>query len=507
MSGKGQITTKQYPIEQLIFAEYNPRQLTKDQYQGLKDSITRFGLVDPVIVNKHKDRKNIIVGGHQRVKVAKDLGFKDVPCVEVSLTLDKERELNIRLNRNTGEWDWDSLANYFDVSDLLEWGFTDDDLQFKEPELVEGKIEDDEIPEVEEAITKPGDMWILGEHRVLCGDATKKEDVEQLMEGQKVELLHADPPYGMGKEKDGIANDNLYREKLDAFQMEWWESFRPYLKDNGSAYIWGNAEDLWRLWYVSGLKDSERLTFRNEIIWDKQGEGNPTLRVCGSTFKNDRSFTQSERCLFFVLGEQGFNNNADNYWEGWESIRHYLDEERKKMGWKVSDIIEITGKTSASHYFTTSQWMFPTEKHYRAIQTASKNNAFNKDYDAFKKDYDAFKKDYDDLKKEFYKTRSFFDSTHDTMTDVWQFNRVKGEERHGHATPKPVEMIERIIKSSSQEKVIEPFLGSGSTLIACEKTNRKCYGMEIDPHYCDVIVKRWEEYTGNKAERIEAASA
>ena len=120
MSGKGQITTKQYPIEQLIFAEYNPRQLTKDQYQGLKDSITRFGLVDPVIVNKHKDRKNIIVGGHQRVKVAKDLGFKDVPCVEVSLTLDKERELNIRLNRNTGEWDWDSLANYFDVSDLDE---------------------------------------------------------------------------------------------------------------------------------------------------------------------------------------------------------------------------------------------------------------------------------------------------------------------------------------------------------------------------------------------------
>jgi DNA modification methylase len=151
--------------------------------------------------------------------------------------------------------------------------------------------------------------------------------------------------------------------------------------------------------------------------------------------------------------------------------------------------------------------MFPTEKHYRAIQTASKNNAFNKDYDAFKKDYTAFKKDYDDLKKEFYETRSFFDSTHDTMTDVWQFNRVKGEERHGHATPKPVVMIERIIKSSSQEKVIEPFLGSGSTLIACEKTKRKCYGMEIDPHYCDVIVKRWEEFTGNKAERVERAES
>ena len=499
MSKNGNITTVQYDVKNLIFAEYNPRELTKDQHQDLKDSITRFGFVDPLIVNTHKERKNILVGGHQRLRIAKELGYKDVPCVEVDLTPDKEKELNVRLNKNTGQWDWDALANHFDVGELLEWGFSEDELQFTEPEEVQGLTDDDDVPEVEESITKQGDLWILGEHRLLCGDATKKEDVERLMDGEKAELLHADPPYGMGKEKDGIVNDNLYREKLDAFQMEWWESFRPYLDDNASAYIWGNTEDLWRLWYGL-LKDTERLTFRNEIVWDKQNEGNPTLRVCGSTFKSDRSFTQSERCFFFVLGEQGFNNNADNYWEGWESIRHYLDEERKKMGWKVSDIIEITGKTSASHYFTTSQWMFPTEKHYRAIQTASKNDAFKKDYDALKKDYDA-------LKKEFYETRSFFDSTHDTMTDVWQFNRVKGEERHGHATPKPVVMIERIIKSSSQEKVIEPFLGSGSTLIACEKTNRKCYGMEIDPHYCDVIVKRWEDYTGNKAERFEAANA
>jgi len=443
---------------------------------------------------------NVLVGGHQRLKIAQELDIKDIPCVEVELNPEQERELNIRLNKNSGEWDYDALANYFDVGELTEWGFTDDELQFWEDEPTEGLIEDDEVPEVEEAVTKQGDIWLLGEHRVLCGDATKKEDVEALMEGQKAELLHADPPYGMGKEKDGIINDNLYREKLDAFQIKWWKSFRPYLEDNASAYIWGNAEDLWRVWLVGGLKDSERLTFRNEIVWDKQNEGNPTLRVCGSTFKSDRSFTQSERCFFFVLGEQGFNNNADNYWDGWESIRHYLDEERKKTGWKVSDVIEITGKTSASHYFTTSQWMFPTEEHYKAIQEASNKNTF-------KKDYDTFKKDYDTLKKEFYATRSYYDSTHDTMTDVWQFERVKGEERHGHATPKPVQMVERIIKSSSQKKVIEPFLGSGTTLIACEKTNRKCYGMELDPHYCDVIVKRWEEYTGNKAERIEAASA
>jgi DNA modification methylase len=255
--------------------------------------------------------------------------------------------------------------------------------------------------------------------------------------------------------------------------------------------MWGNAEDLWRLWY-SLLKDSERLTFRNEIVWDKQHEGNPTLRVCGVTFEQDRSLTQSERCLFFVLGEQGFNNNADNYWEGWDSVRNYLTKEKEKMGWSTADVIKITGKSSASHYFTTSQFMFPTEGHYKSMQKEAKKNAF-------KKDYNAFKKDYNELKKDFYKTRSYFNSTHSTMTDVWCFNRVTGKERHNHATPKPVEMMERIIKTSSKEKVIEPFLGSGSTLIAAEKLNRKCYGMELDEKYCDVIIERWEQFTGQKA--------
>jgi DNA modification methylase len=481
--------TVDYKITELLEAEYNPRQLTEKQYDDLTASIKKFGFVDPIIVNKHPDRDNVVVGGHQRLKVARVLNYKDVPCVEVKLTEEEERELNVRLNKNHGEWDWDLLANNFDNSQLLQWGFSEDELSFFEEEPTEGLTDDDEVPEVEESITKTGDIWILGEHRVLCGDATKKEDVERLMDGQKAELLHADPPYGMGKESEGIANDNLYREKLDAFQMEWWKSFRPYLEDNGSVYIWGNAEDLWRLWYVGGLKDSERLTFRNCIAWDKYvGNVKPTK------IKMMRSYVvYREDCFFFMLGEQGFNNNADNYWEGWESIRHYLDEERKKMDWKVNDVVRITGKSSASHYFTTSQWLFPTEEHYKAMQKEAQEGGF--------------KKDYDDLKKDFYSTRAYFDNTHDNMTDVWQFDRVKGGERHGHATPKPVQMIERIIKSSSQKKVIDPFLGSGSTLIACEKTNRKCYGMEIDAHYCDVIVKRWEDYTGKKAERIEVASA
>ena len=122
------LLTVKYDVNKLVFAEYNPRELTKDQHQDLKDSITRFGFVDPLIVNTHKERKNILVGGHQRLKIAKELGYKDVPCVEVDLSPDQEKELNVRLNKNTGQWDWDALANHFEVGELTEWGFSDQEL-------------------------------------------------------------------------------------------------------------------------------------------------------------------------------------------------------------------------------------------------------------------------------------------------------------------------------------------------------------------------------------------
>ena len=115
-------------INDLVPAEYNPRQLTADQFEQIKGSIQRFGLVDPVIVNEHPDRLDIIVGGHQRVKVARELGIDEVSTVAVNLPLERERELNVRLNKNLGEWDWDILANNFDVAELTEWGFSDEEL-------------------------------------------------------------------------------------------------------------------------------------------------------------------------------------------------------------------------------------------------------------------------------------------------------------------------------------------------------------------------------------------
>jgi DNA modification methylase len=309
----------------------------------------------------------------------------------------------------------------------------------------------------------------------------------------------------MGKEKEGIANDNLYRDKLDAFQMQWWDSCRPSLEDNGSVYVWGNAEDLWRLWFVGGLKDRERLTFRSQIIWDKPPSASPYGAPIGS--EKMRSYPHGyEACLFFMLGEQGFNNNADNYWEGWEPIRAYLKGERDKMGWDNKRVANMFGfhPRMASHWFDESQWSFIKEDQYQKLQQAANGLAFKRDYDELKRDYDELKRDYDELKRDFYATRSYFDNTHDNMTDVWQFPRVTGEDRWGHATPKPVEMIGRIIKSSSPDKsvILTPFLGSGTDLIACQNLNRQCRGVEISPSYAAVCLQRFVDHTGIKPELI-----
>lgn len=124
--GNNHLSTVNYNVNNLVLAEYNPRELTTAQHKSLIDSIKKFGLVDPLIVNTHKDRKNVLVGGHQRLKIIKELGYKSVACVEVNLSPDKEKELNVRLNKNTGQWDWDALSNNFDVKDLTDWGFTED---------------------------------------------------------------------------------------------------------------------------------------------------------------------------------------------------------------------------------------------------------------------------------------------------------------------------------------------------------------------------------------------
>jgi len=134
-------------INLLVEAEYNPRQITKEQHAQITDSIEKFGFVDPIIVNINKSRKNVIIGGHQRVKVAKELKYKKLPCIELDLDLTKERELNVRLNKNVGQWDYDILANTYDLDELLNWGFKEYELKIDFPEKLDKMAEWEGMPE------------------------------------------------------------------------------------------------------------------------------------------------------------------------------------------------------------------------------------------------------------------------------------------------------------------------------------------------------------------------
>ena len=154
-------------IDDLKYAEYNPRQLSKDQFKHLKDSLDRFGFVDPVIVNKNPDRENIIIGGHQRVKVAKKLGMLDVPCIELDLSYDKEKELNVRLNKNTGDWDYAILVNNFNIDDLVEFGFDDSELKIDLPEDEKENLMYDDLKSINIKVPeKVYNMWISWKNKI-----------------------------------------------------------------------------------------------------------------------------------------------------------------------------------------------------------------------------------------------------------------------------------------------------------------------------------------------------
>jgi len=355
-------------ITELIAAEYNPRKINKVQEQDLKDSLTRFGLVDPIIININEERKNIVIGGHQRLRVWADLGNTEIDCNQLDLTLDKERELNIRLNKNGGSFDDELVKEYFDYEELTEWGFTPDELFDKEETTADGLIDDDEIPEAKESKVKRGDIWKLGEHRIMCGDSTSSDDVAKLMNGEKADMVFTDPPYGMNAvSKSGVLSA---RYKTDIIGDDNTDIARDSFSLIHSLF---NCKQIWwgANYYSEFLPSAE-----GWIVWDKNNGGSDQTD-CELAWTNFRSV-----CRLY-----------------------------KKASEKI--------------------------------------------------------------------------------------NRI-------HPTQKPVELFLWSIKKFKVEFniVLDVFLGSGSTLIAAEKLNRKCYGMELDEKYCDVIIERWEQFTGLKAEKI-----
>ena len=473
----------------------NPRNWTKDELKSLALSLTEtpelFEMRCPIVVPH--DGRYVVLGGNLRIAAARENKEKEVTCfVFHSTSIEKMKEIVIKDNGAWGKWDYDALANEWSDLPLSDWGIPVWEESPQETAAAAGEEKqatEDDFDENKDAIAvrcKRGDVWVLGDHRLMCGDSISLDDVKKLMGGVKADMVFTDPPYGMKKERDGVLNDNLNYDDLLKFNEDWIPLSFAFLKDNGSWYCWGTDEPLMDI-YSNILKPmikTQKVTFRNLLTWDKgtvQGQLSYELR---------KYPVADEKCLFVMCGVQGFNVNSDNYYEGWEPIRNYLNEEAEKCGghkiWK-----KMLGNQMGTHYFTKSQWLLPTKEAYEKMQ------AFGRDYDAFKKDYDA-------LKKEWYATRAYFNNTHDNMNNVWHFSKASQEERQdcgGHATPKPIALCARAINSSSREgeSVLDLFGGSGTTLIAAEQLGRKCFIMELDPHYCDVIIARWEKLTGKTA--------
>lgn len=493
-------TIEQIEIADLAPYAHNARTHSADQVAQIAAAITEWGWTTPVLINAD----NGIIAGHGRVLAAELLQLTSVPCIRlVGLTADQERALILADNKIALNAGWDDEVLAAELRRLMDAEFDMGPIGFNDRELadilrsVANDRDPDAVPPLpDRPVSIVGDVWQLGAHRVMCGDSTAAADVARLMAGEIAELMHADPPYGMGKEGDGVANDNIYGAKLDQFQMSWWTAFRPFLASNASAYIWGNAPDLWRLWYRGGLGESEKLELRNEIVWDKQS-------IAGMASPDLTQYPEaSERCLFFQFGDQFIGNiNADDFPETWEPLRAYLEGEAVSAGIKPGDIKRVCGCGMYGHWFSRSQFTLIPKTHHAKL-AAEYPGHFKRSWDDLKADWTKVRGSARDvINEKLGISRSYFDNAHDIMRDVWTFSRVTGEDRHGHATPKPAAMMERVMKSSASPGgiCVEPFGGSGSTVIGAEQTGRVCYAMELQAAYVDVMVKRWQEFTGKVA--------
>lgn len=385
-------------INKLIPATYNPRKDLKPddaEYIKIKNSIVKFGFVSPLVINKDMT----VIGGHQRLKVLKDLGITEVECIVVDLDKTNEKALNIALNKIQGDWDEDKLEALLQELKLEEFDMNLTGFDFDEVDEILNDINgtkednfdvDSAYEEIEEPITKPGDIWILGNHRLMCGDSTHKDDIMRLMNNQDADMILTDPPYNVdyvGKTAEAlkIKNDNMDDNQFYEFLRKVFENMYIVTKEGASIYVFH--------------ADTEGINFRK-------------------AFK-DAGFKLAE-CLIwkkdcFVMGRQ------DYQWQ----------HEPVLYGWKE-------GK---AHYFINDR----------------------------------------------------------TQSTILEFDRPKQSTLH--PTMKPIDLIAKLIKNSSKENdiILDLFGGSGSTIIAAEQLNRYCYTMELDPKYCDVIVKRWETLTNKEA--------
>lgn len=409
MTNELKITYKK--ISTLKPAEYNPRKMSDKDRKSIRESIEQFGLVDPIVVNQHKDRKNVIVGGHQRVIIAKELGLKEVPCVYVSLDLDREKELNIRLNKNVAGWDMQKLFEEFEIHELKDWGFSDSDLVFED---------DDPTPPPEPPLpdppknpkSKPDHIYQLGNHRLMCGDSTSEKDITALMNGSKAELLFTSPPYS---------------------------DIRDYNKDKNL--------DISHLSKFIGA-------YKKHVKYQAINLG---LKI------NDSQIIQ--------------------YWD--EYIKSGAEAGYKLMAWNVWHKNTVSIGPQSQFFPCYHEWIFVFGMDRKLLnRTQEKKTVVQQPKTLFRRQQDGTTKK-SGTGNTSYKLKM--------MESVFRSNPELGDIRKKHPAIFPVELPSEYIKAMTHKNdiVVDAFGGSGSTLIACDQSNRNCYTMELDPAYCDVIVQRY----------------
>ena len=432
---KPNVQVEYRPIKDLKELPGNPRIIKKDQFEKLKQSIkdnADYFEARPIILSD-RTGELVILAGNQRYKAAKAIGLKEVPTILLpNLTEEREKEIIIRDNVENGDWDWDALANEWDANLLDDWG-VDLPTDLK-PQL---EIIEDEAPEVQEdkpAKSKLGEIYQLGDHRLMVGDSTKAEQVAELMDGELADLLVTDPPYNVAYGQEGTVHERrgtareIMNDKFDDnahFQMFLEDAFSAAdqsMKPGAGYYIW--HADLNGLPFRSAL-ETVNWPLREVLIWAKNS---------------------------FTLGRQ------DYQWQ----------HEPCLYGWKPG----------AAHYFVDIRSMATIFDGQQNPDEMTKTELANE-------------------------VKQFRAIT--PLTVVREDKPLKSEE---HPTMKPVRLIAKLIGNSSRERerVLDIFGGSGTTMIACEQLNRICYMMELDPHYADVIIERWEKFTGEKAVKIKEAA-
>lgn len=440
---KENINIQYIAVDLLKPSEHNPRKWPEDKISALRESIRRFGLVDPIICNSAAGRENVVIGGNFRLNVAKELGYKEVPVVYIKLEdLERERELTIRLNKNTGEWDLDLLAA-FDEALLKDIGFDSEELDEvfadldPEPETFDLKRELEKIG-VDEVTIKKGDIFDLDGSRLMCGDSTIKEDVLTLMNGEKADMCMTDPPYILdylhGKKRNGKATEG-FGYKRDRKYLEtdvlpenftdlWMANVAAVQKENFSIISYENPKNLKTIWEAM----EKHWRYRNTIIWHIPN------RVQGFSSKY-KLFNKHDFALVGTSGDVALNDERE-------------DDELFQSAYEAA-IFATSGKPHWESY--------------------GKGKAY-------------------------------------CPTD--HIEHIASDEKHSGQGiifgTKPVEVLIPYIKvlTKRSDLVIEPFGGSGSTLIASVSLGRRCYIMEKVPTYAAIIIARWEKHTGKKAKKL-----